>query len=108
MENFERFFSNLQYHNLIKEDQTIELRSIFDFKGGSEELFPFLYGCEKKNCTVIFKNESIVVKPKDENKALQSIQLSLYALIAKEPKIVEEYVRYLMLCKKQEPILEER
>jgi hypothetical protein len=99
----EKHLSELPHYDLIRENQTVELRSIFDFKGGNEELFPFLYGCQKKNCTVVFKNENITVKPKnDENKTAQSIQLSLYALIAKEPKIVEEYIRYLMLCKKQE------
>lgn len=96
----EKRLSELPHYDLIKENQTIELRSIFDFKGGSEELFPFLFGCEKKNCTVIFKNEDITVKPEDdEDKSIQSIKLSLYAFIAKDPKIVKEYVRYLTLCK---------
>jgi hypothetical protein len=67
---------------------------VFDFNGGAEELFPFLFGCKKLHCTVVFENEGITVYPNDDATE-QSILLSFYAMIAKDPKIANDYIRYL-------------
>ena len=84
------------HSDLAVKDQTITLRSVFDFVGGSDELFPFLYGCEKMNCTVIFDNEDITVLPNSKsNGDFQNIILSIYAWIARAPKIANDYMRYL-------------
>lgn len=92
---FKPNFKEVPRGELIKENETITLFSIFDFNGGAEELFPFLYGCKKLKCTVVFENENITVKPCDENEAHQNLLLSFYAMIAKEPKIANDYIRYL-------------
>lgn len=83
------------HYELIKENETIELFSVFDFTGGAEELFPFLYACRELNCTVVFENEGITHKPDDDNKMEQQLILSIYATIAAEPKIANDYIRYL-------------
>jgi hypothetical protein len=87
-------FKDIPRGGLIKENETITLFSIFDFKGGVGELFPFLYMCRELNCTVVFENEGIKVIP-DDRDIMQNTQLSIYATIAMEPKIVNDYIKYL-------------
>jgi len=86
--------TNIKYSERIIENGTTEIPSIFMFKGGCDELFPFLYACRKMNCTVKFANEQIEVKP-DCRSIAQDIELSFYAATAKHPKIANDYVRYL-------------
>lgn len=86
-------FTDVPHGKLIKENETITLFSVFDFAGGAEELFPFLYGCKQMNCTVLFKNEGITVTP--DSGCEQNFVLSFYAMIAKEPKIANDYINYL-------------
>ena len=65
------------------------------FKKGYEELFPFLYACEEFNCTVYFENEDITVIPNNDNSATRLL-LTIYTAIASNPKIANDYLRYLM------------
>lgn len=89
---------DLPYADFVKDNETITLRSIFDFTGGCDELFLFLYACEQRNCTVFFKNEEIVVAPKDKDQTNINLLLSMYATLgAKNSKIAKDYIRYL--CK---------
>lgn len=76
-------FKDIPRRGLIKENETITLFSIFDFKGGAGELFPFLYMCRELNCTVVFENEGIKVVP-DDRDIMQNTQLVIYATIAME------------------------
>ena len=95
----EKQIKELPHHELIEENKTIILRSVFDFKGGNEELFPFLLGCEQKNCTVVFKNEDITVCPKERmGDGGQNMLLSFYMLLGQNTKIATDYLRYLGLC----------
>ena len=64
------------------------------FKGGCIELFPFLAACSAMNCVVIFDNEDITIKPNDDD-SMQKVILSIYACIAEQPKIANDYIRYL-------------
>jgi hypothetical protein len=66
------------------------------FKGGSEELFPFLLACDEYNCSVYFENEKISYekKPLTEN-GMANVELAIYASIANDPKMVNDYIRYL-------------
>lgn len=87
---------DVPHKELIRENETITLFSIFDFKGGAEELFPFLLGCKNANCDVVFENEGITVyADREKNDIAQDLMLSLYALIAKEPKVVTDYMNYM-------------
>lgn len=86
-------FDSVPHRNVIVENGEIKIPSIFMFNGGSIELFSFLGTCKEKNCTVHFENEDITVLPKDN--AYQMIVLSVYATIAAEPKIAEQYINYV-------------
>ena len=90
---FKPDYKDVPRGELIKENETVTLFSVFDFTGGAEELFPFLYGCKQMNCTVLFKNEDITVAP--DSGCEQNLVLSFYAAVAKEPKIVKDYINYL-------------
>lgn len=85
---------DVPHKELIRENETVTLFSVFDFAGGAEELFPFLYGCKQLNCTVVFENEGITVHP-DGDDDMQNLLLSFYAAVAKEPKIAKDYINYL-------------
>ena len=91
---FKPDYKDVPHGELIKENETVTLFSVFDFAGGAEELFPFLYGCKQLNCTVVFENEGVTVRP-DGDDGLQNLLLSFYAMIAKEPKIANDYINYL-------------
>lgn len=98
---YDKDLEGFPHCDLIVENETISLRSIFDFDKGPEELFAFLFVCEQKNCTVKFENEDITVCPKDQNNPVhQKIMLSLYSWVALNHKIVDDYNRYVKLCKK--------
>ena len=86
-------FDSIPHRNVIVENGKIEIPSIFMFKGGGDELFPFLYVCKKKNCTVRFENEDITVLPEED--AYQNVVLSFYATVAANPVLPEQYMRYL-------------
>ena len=89
---------DLPYADFVRDNETITLRSVFDFTGGCDELFPFLYGCEQRNCTVVFENEGLTVAPKENDKTNINVLLSMYAAFGmKDSKIAKDYIRYL--CK---------
>lgn len=86
-------FKDVPHFALIKENGTITIPSVFMFKGGCMELFPFLAACSGYNCTVYFKNEDITVEPKSES--LNNVLLTLYMSLVETPKIANDYLRYL-------------
>lgn len=88
-------FDNVPHFDVIKENGKIIIPSIFMFKGGCQELFPFLLACREMKCVVEFENEQIIVDYSNENKTVQDFVLSIYAHIAEYPKIAEDYIRYL-------------
>ncbi len=53
---------NIHGGNLIVQDGTTKLRSIFDFVK-YEELFAFVEGCKLANSILIFENEGLTIKP---------------------------------------------
>jgi hypothetical protein len=86
-------FDDIPHSELICTNGKIHIPSIFMFSGGCDELFPFLYACEKENCTVIFDNEDITV---NDGGNFQNILLSVYAFLAQnDNKIGSDYLRYL-------------
>ncbi len=91
----------------IRENGTVTIPSVFMFKGGAIELFPFLLGCQKNNCTVIFANEDLIVYPDDRlNDVSINLALSIYASIAKNDNIVKQYIRYLTdIASKNEEVI---
>lgn len=92
MDKYERY-KNVPHFDLIQENETITIPSIFQFKGGCTELFSFRQACKDFNCTVIFDNENLIMKP--DGTGSHSALLSMCALIAEEPKIAEDYIQYL-------------
>lgn len=84
---------DVPHFNLIVENEIINIPSVFMFKNGCKELFPFLYACKEYNCTVYFVNENLTVTPYEE--VYQNMLLTIYAHIAEYPKIANDYIRYL-------------
>lgn len=89
----DKLIEQTPHFHLIKKDEMIKLRSIFDFTGGCEELFSFLYACKKINCTVHFVNEDIVVEPDSDE--IEDMRLAIYVSLAVDPKMAEDYARYV-------------
>ena len=87
-------FASLPRSHIVIENGTIHVPSIFMLDGGPDELFSFLGGCMDKNCTAVFDNEEITVLP--DRDVRQDVILSLYSLVAFEPKIFNYYNRYLL------------
>lgn len=83
---------SVPHQELIVKDGTIHIPSIFMFKGGCDELFPFLYGCRKENCIVIFDNEKITV---DEDNPVEYQNLLLIMYISAMNKIGNDWIKYL-------------
>lgn len=94
--------------DIVVRDGTVHIPSIFMFKGGPEDLFPFLYECQIESCTVVFDNENITVYPKSDS--YQNVTLSLYSWLGSNPKIFNEYSRYMLNIDKMkwpEPVSKE-
>ena len=92
MDIHEKYKDVPHFENIV-EKGTLNIPSVFVFKGGCMELFPFLAACREFNCTVFFENENITVLPENDN--FDNMVLSIYAAIAQNPKIAEDYIRYL-------------
>lgn len=92
MDKYEKFKDVPHFESII-ENGLLNIPSVFVFSGGNMELFPFLAACKELNCTVYFKNEDITVLPESDN--FDNVVLSIYAAIAQNPKIAEDYIRYL-------------
>lgn len=92
MERHNRF-KDIPHFNLIRENGTITIPSVFMFKGGCQELFSFLAACAEYNCTVFFNNEDIEVSPSYDT-AIQ-LKLITYMSIVESPKIANDYMRFL-------------
>lgn len=92
MEKHSRF-KDVPHFTLIKENGTTTIPSVFMFKEGCKELFPFLAACSEYNCTVCFKNEGITVEPKSE--LFNQVVLTTYMSLVEVPKIANDYLRYL-------------
>lgn len=92
MEKYERF-KDVPHFDLVKENTKINISSIFIFKGGCSELFPFLAACTAYNCEVYFQNEDITVKP-TKNMNTQTT-LMLYMSLIENPKVIKDYINYL-------------
>lgn len=110
MDRYERC-KDIPHFDIIQENETIYIPSLFMFKKGCTELFSFLFACEQYNCTVIFENEDIKISPQDDNSFLKT-ELAMYATIAENPKVVSDYISYLNNSEKmiwvkgvREPIL---
>ena len=86
------YFKDTPHFDLVKENETVILPSIFDFEGGYTEIFPFLCACDEYNCTVVFENEDITVVPKDTN---NNLIISIYAMLIENPKPFDDYIRYI-------------
>ena len=86
-------FKDVPHFTLIKENGTITIPSVFMFKEGCKELFPFLAACSEHNCTVYFENEDITVEPKSE--LMNQVVLTTYMSLVEVPKIANDYLSYL-------------
>lgn len=90
-------FRNVPHWESIVDNGEIKIASIFQFKGGCEELFPFLLECKEHECSVEFENEGIVVDKNGESN-IGDVGLSIYATLANDPKICVDYIQFLGKC----------
>ena len=86
-------YGNVPHYELIKENKTIIIPSVFMFKGGHLELYPFLQKCKELNCSVYFQNEELLIEPQSESET--NMRLLIYLSIASNSKIGDDYLRYL-------------
>jgi hypothetical protein len=85
--------SELPHGDIIVPNGDITIPSIFMFNG-ADDLYPFLYGCEKSNCKVRFENENIDILP-DENSTDKTFRLLCYVTVMNCRKVGNDYIRYL-------------
>jgi hypothetical protein len=84
----------IPHGEVIKKDSTIVIPSIFMFKGGVEECYPFLKMCGDCNCTVHFQNENLTIYPGQQDDSV-SLKLLIYLAIAGSHKFGDDFIRYL-------------
>ena len=85
-------YKNVPHFELIQENEQITAPSIFMFTS-NDELYPFLYACEKHNCTVFFENENLTIPPKYDMRI--GTKLMAYSIVASCREIGDAYIRYL-------------
>lgn len=78
---------------LIVKDGTVTIPSIFMFEY-PDDVTHFIRQAQNMNCTVIFENESLVIKPED-NYTEYRYYLFAYNSIISNRKIGDAYVRYV-------------
>jgi hypothetical protein len=88
------------YGELIVPDGHIVLRSMYQFKD-STEVYAFLHGCKKENCSVCFQNEDICVN-KDGVMNIPEIAIAVYMHMKNNPKMVEDYLRFVLKSNNKE------
>lgn len=91
----EEKYQNIKYADKIIENGIIHVGSIFQFKNGIEELYPFLHVCDVYNCTVCFDNEELIINPKSKGIASDDILLLIYASMAQFTNFGDNYIKYL-------------
>jgi len=87
-------FKNAPHSELMKQDGEVIIPSIFMLQGGCPELYSMLAVAGSYNCTIVFENENLIVRPKGD--ALQSMTLIQYAGILENPQCVGDYINYLV------------
>lgn len=89
-----RFHRDVPYWDKVVDDGEISVASIFQFKGGLVEIFPFLYECKEHNCGVTFENEDLHIG-KEGATTEQNILISMYAIFAQDSTICKKYIDYI-------------
>ena len=84
---------NTSHVELIVKDGTVTIPSIFMFEY-PDDVTHFIRQAQNMNCTVIFENESLVIKPED-NYTEYRYYLFAYNSIISNRKIGDAYVRYV-------------
>lgn len=87
-------YNTVPHIDLIIENGSITLPSIFMFEKDATGLFLFINCCRENNCVVTFENENLTIDPKgrvsNTNMVLQG-----YMNIISNPKFAEDYIKYL-------------
>lgn len=70
----------LQFEDKIVRDGTLAIDTVLRFNNASE-VFAFAHIAEKQNCTIIFSNEDITIKPNENLSEEVRIDILLYFLL---------------------------
>ena len=87
-------YLKVPHSDLIVENGTTNISSVFEICGECDEFFSFLHACSELNCTVVFENEDITIRP-GKLEMVDQLRLAAYTQIAQQPKLAEDYIRYL-------------
>ena len=93
MKNQERY-STAPHIDLIVENGSITIPSIFMFGKDTGGLFLFISACREMNCTLHFKNEELHFNPKEYD-SVTNAKLTTYMGMMSTPEFAENYIRYL-------------
>ena len=85
-------YKNIPHGELIKENGSITIPSIFMFNS-IIEMKDFVHSCRMLKCTVYFKNEDMTVTPVDDG--IIDTRLTSYGCVINFPKAAEDYIKYL-------------
>ena len=94
--NINGLHKDVPYWDKVVDDGEISVASIFQFKGGLIEIFPFLYECKEHNCGVTFENENIHIN-KEGASTEEDMLIGIYSIFAQDSTICKHYIDYL--CK---------
>lgn len=83
----------MNHLDLIVKDGTVTIPSIFMFEY-PDDVTNFIRQAQMMNCTVLFENESIEIKPED-NYTEYRYYLFAYSSIISNRKVGDAYVRYV-------------
>lgn len=92
----EEGYKQVPFYGQIVPNGVTRLNSIFDFEN-AESLFSFLHVCDVKKSTVEFTSEDLVRV--SGHGVSDSIPYVLYMAVKENPKIVEDYLHWLMFKK---------
>ena len=85
------------YEDLLTENGSLQIDTLLRFEGETD-VFAFLYLAGQKNCTIIFENEGITVKPKGKDPKT-TMSILIYNMLYNNPEFVKNYYNGLVILK---------
>ena len=89
----------MSYEELINKNGSLEIDTLLRFDGNNDKVFSFLHLAEKANCTVIFRNENIIVDPKEHTPIEKNMLICFYNFLYENTEIIKNFYTGLCLIK---------
>ena len=97
--------AKIPHGELIVPHGHLVLRSLYQFDDCAE-VYAFLHGCKRADCSVCFLNENISVD-NSGNMSVPDFVISVYMSLKENPKLVESYLRFLVKAGSKEWALDQ-